>query len=113
VRTRTNKFLGTVPLMLPQNVVGMKIFTIKYRMHELINSSWIDLGLYPSDEKYFVSVYPTPLYRVFVSRGLGIEDRAIGDPIANTIREWGFETVTVGIELAVPEEEVPRKVRPM
>lgn len=58
-----------------------------------------------------MSVYPTPLYRVFVPRGLGIEDRVIGDPIANTIREWGFETVTAGIELAVPEEEVPRKVR--
>jgi hypothetical protein len=38
-----------------------------------------------------------PLHRVFLSRGLLIEDRAIGDPIAEMIREWGFETVTVGI----------------
>lgn len=27
------------------------------------------------------------------------------------IREWGFETVTVGIEVKVPEEQVPVKVK--
>jgi len=26
------------------------------------------------------------------------------------IREWGFETVTVGVEVKVPEEEVARTV---
>ena len=35
----------------------------------------------------------------------------IGDPIVEMIKEWGFETVTVGIEVKVPEEEVPQKVR--
>jgi len=56
-------------------------------------------------------VYPTPFYRVFVSRGLSVEDRAIGDPIVEIIREWGFETVTVGIEVKVPDNQVPQAVR--
>jgi len=80
-------------------------------MHEYINNQWVDLGYYSSENQYFISVYPTPLYRVFVSRGLSAEDRAIGDPIAEMIREWGFETVTVGVEVEVPEEQIPTKVK--
>lgn len=108
---RGNKFLGNVRLLLPKNVVGRKIFTIKYRMYEYINNNWVNLGYYQSDKQYFISVYPTPFYRVFISRGLSVEDRAIGDPMAEMIREWGFETVTIGIEVKVPDEQVPQKVR--
>ncbi|MCD6146147.1 MAG: hypothetical protein J7J03_07100 [Methanosarcinales archaeon] len=35
----------------------------------------------------------------------------IGDPIAEMIREWCFETVTVGIEVTVPDEQVPSQIR--
>ena len=80
-------------------------------MYEYINNSWIDLGSYMSEKQYFINVYPRPFYKVFVSRGLSTEDRMIGDPIAEMIREWGFETVTVGIEVKVPEEQVPIKVK--
>jgi len=108
---RVNTFLGNVRLLLPENVVGRKIFTIKYRMHEYVNNNWIDLGYYQSDKQYFISVYPKPFYRVFVSRGLSYEDRAIGDPIVRMMREWGFETVTVGIEVKVPDEQVPQRIK--
>jgi len=108
---RANKFIGKVRLSLPKNVVGRKIFIIRYRMYEYIGNKWVDLGYYQSDKQYFISVYPRPFYRVFVSRGLRIEDRAIGDPIAEMIREWGIKTVTVGIEVKVPDEQVPQKVR--
>lgn len=111
VAPRKNKFLGTVSLLLPEKVVGRKIFTLKYQMYEYINNEWIDLGFYPSDKQYFISVYPKPFYRAFVSRGLRSEDRAIGDPIAEMIREWGFETITVGIEVKVPEEQVPVRTK--
>jgi len=111
VAPRENKFLGNVWLSLPKNVVGRKIFTLEYHLHEYIYENWIDLGSYSSDKQYFVSVYPTPLYKVFISRGLLTEDKAVGDPIAEMIREWGFETVTVGIEVKVPEEQAPTKVR--
>lgn len=111
ISPRENKFLGNVWLSLPKSVVGRKIFTLKYRLQEYINNNWVDLGFYSSDRQYFISVYPAPLYRAFVVRGLSTEDRAIGDPIAEMIREWGFETVTVGIEVKVPEEQVPLQVR--
>lgn len=108
---RTNKFLGTVNLLLPENVVGTKIFRLTYGMHEWINDDWVDLGFYPSDAQYFINIYPRPFYRVFVSRGLRTEDRIIGNPIAEMIREWGLETVTVGIEVKVPDEQVPSQIR--
>lgn len=111
VPPRTNTFLGNVNLSLPENVVGRKIFRLKYRMYECIDNNWVDLGFYQPDKRYFISIYPRPLYRVFVSRGLRIEDRVIGDPIAEVIREWGFETITVGIEIKVPEEQIPSQVR--
>ena len=110
VPPRINKFLGNVNPSLPENVVGRKVFRLKYRMYEYINN-WVDLGSYQSNKQYFISIYPRPFYRVFVSRGLRIEDRAMGDPIAQMIREWGFETVTVGIETKVPEQQVPLQVR--
>jgi hypothetical protein len=111
ISPRANKFLGSVSLQLPKNIVGRKIFKLKYRMYEYIDGSWVDLGSYPSDKQYFISVYPRPFYRVFLSRGLRMEDRAIGDSIAEMVREWGFETVTVGIEVKVPEEQVAETVR--
>jgi len=96
---------------LPGNVVGRKLFALNYHLHEFINNSWVDLGTYSSEKQYFISIYPTPFYRVFVSRGLSTEDKAIGNPIAETIREWGFETATVGVEVKAPEEQVPTKTR--
>ncbi len=110
VPPKTNKFLGNVDLLLPQNIVGRKIFRLKYRMYEYTND-WVDLGFHESDKRYFISLYPRPFYTVFVSRGLRIEDRAIGDPIGQMVKEWGFETVTVGIETKVPEEQVPSQVK--
>jgi len=108
---RTTKFLGRVRLQIPRNVVGRRIFTIKYCMYEYINNSWVNIGCYRSNKQYFISIYPKPLYRVFVSRGLHVEDRVIGDPIVEMIKEWGFETVTVGVEVKVPEELVAQKVK--
>jgi len=111
VPPRENKFLGNISLSLPINIVGRKLFTFSYLMQEYINDNWIDLGFYQSDKQYFISVYPTPFYKVFVLRGLIAEDRAIGDSIAELIREWGFETITVGIEVKVPEEQVPMRIK--
>lgn len=108
---KTNKFLGTVNLLLPEDVVGTKIFELTYGMYEWINNGWVDLDFYQSDAQYFINIYPRPFYRVFVSRGLRTEDRIIGNPIAEMIREWGLETVTVGIEVKVPDEQVPLQIK--
>jgi len=111
VSPRENRFLGNIRLLLPSSVVGRKNFVVRYHMHEYINDQWVDLGSYTSDRQYFISIFPTPMHRVFLSRGLLTEDRAVGDPIAEMIREWGFETITVGIEVKVPEEQVSTKAR--
>ena len=104
-------FLGRAPLELPADAVGTKTFSFQYRMHQLNGNSWIDIGSYHSERPYFISVYPFPFYNVFVSRGIGIADRAIGDPIVEMVREWGFQTTTVGVEIEVAEDQVPRAVR--
>ena len=104
------QFLGGVSIELPEDVVGIKTFELKYNIHEFVNSNGIDLGSYVSN-CYSISICPSPLYKVFVSRGLWIEDRMIGDPIAHMIREWGFNTVTIGIEVLVQNHEVSEKVK--
>jgi len=108
---RTNRYLGNVQLLLPVEVVGRKIFNVRYHMYEYIYPDWFDLGSYQSEREFFVSIYPIPYYRVFVSRGLSIEDRTVGDPIVETIREWGFQTITVGVEIQVPDEQVASVVK--
>jgi hypothetical protein len=103
-------FLGSSSLCVPDSIVGRKIFNITYRAHWFINNNWVDQG-YFTTKPFFISVYPRPYYNVFLSRGIHIEDRVVGDPIANMIREWGFYTTTVGIEVLVPNEEVPSRIR--
>lgn len=111
VAPREDRFLGNIRITLPKNVIGRQLFTLKYHLHELVNNNWVDLGTFSSEKQYFISIYPKPLYGVFVSRGLLVEDRAIGNPIAETVREWGFKTVTVGIEVDVPEEQVLMRIK--
>ncbi len=106
-----NTPLGNVYISIPKNVVGMTIFTINYHIYEFKNNNWIDLGDIPSKNQYFINVYPKPFYKVFISRGLRVEDRAIGDPITEMIKEWGFDTVTVGIEIKVPDNQVPQAIK--
>lgn len=104
-------FLGTMHFTLPADVVGTKTFLVRYRMHAYSGRSWTDLGSSQADSPYFISVYPSPWYRVFVSRGLGVEDRTVGDPIVEMVKEWGFETETVGIPTPIPDDQVPLAVR--
>lgn len=111
VGPRTTAFLGSLNLNLPANVVGRKIFSFNYAINEYIRNYWVNLGSYQSDLSYFISVYPQPLYSVFVSRGLHLEDRVVGDPLTEMIREWGINTVTVGVEVQVPESQVAQAVR--
>ncbi len=42
VAPKSNRFLGSTRLLLPKNVVGRKLFTIKYRMYEYVQGIWID-----------------------------------------------------------------------
>ncbi len=104
-------WLGTVRLNLPGGIVGTKVFTLDCRIYEFVGAYWADLGWYRMPGQGFINVYPLPQYRVFVSRGIRVEDRVIGDPIAEAIREWGLATVTVGIEAEAADGNIPAAVR--
>jgi hypothetical protein len=110
IQPRRNVYVGSARIQIPSNVVGRRLFTIRYYIYEYINGTWIDLNYYKHGW-YFINIYPRPLYRVFISRGIRGEDRIIGDYIVEKVKEWGFETVTVGVEIIVPEEQVPMRVR--
>jgi hypothetical protein len=108
---QTNTLMGRINLALPAHVVGQKVFKLKYRTHEYVSGNWSDLGIHSAPSGFWIGIYPSPLYTAFLSRGLRIEDRVIGDSIAEMIREWGFNTVTIGIEVHASEHEVDIKVR--
>lgn len=108
-------FLGTMNLALPDYPVSNAIFKIIYEVFEYTGNGpvngWVNLGIYETDPKYFINILPTPFYKVYVSRGLSIDDRAIGDRIVQTLREWGIVDVTVGINPTVPNNEVPTMIK--
>lgn len=41
-------------------------------------------------KKFLLNMYVSPLYKVFISKNLRIEGRAIDDLIVKMIKEWGF-----------------------
>jgi len=102
--------LGKCSLSIPNIIVGIQTYRLRYHIYEYVNNIWVDRGTFHSNQSYYLYVY-SKIYRVFVSRGLTVEDRAIGDQIVEIIKRFGFETVTVGIEKQVPNEEVPQMIR--
>ena len=111
IQPMITNFLGSSNLYIPGFIAGRKCFNIRCRVYKSINNNWFDLGYHITTGPVFISIYPTPFYKVFLSRGIHLEDRIVGDPLAHMIREWGFQTTTVGIEVIVPKEEVPSRIR--
>jgi hypothetical protein len=87
IKPGQDEYLGCARIKIPENIVGRRLFTLRYRVYEYVNGFWRDLGCYDSDKQYFVSIYPRPLYRVFVSRSIHEEDGWILNPIVEMIRE--------------------------
>lgn len=102
-------FLGSVSLELPQNRVGSQKFNVKYKVHELLNQNWVPRPTYVTPH-FIINIFSTPTYKIFLSRGIRREDRMIGDPIAQMLLEWGCDPVTVGIDIHVPDSEVPSEI---
>jgi hypothetical protein len=112
IRPGCREFLGTVYFIMPFDVVGIKTFNFRYMLYvyDEVSKTWI---LFPNQrtDRFILSIYPKPYYNVFLSRGIRIEDRVVGDRIAQMIREWGFNTITVGIEVTVSDCQVAYEVR--
>ena len=53
----------------------------------------------------------TTRYIAFVSRGISDEDRIVGDRISHRIKQWNFDTRTVGIEVRSSGHNTSSKIR--
>lgn len=113
IPARSNRFVSNIRFEIPKTVVGQRRYDLNYHLYEFdeLSQSWIDLGSTRDDQEFYVNVFPAPRYRAFVSRGLKPEDKAVGDPIVEVIREWGFDTTTVGIERLVDPNRLSPEIR--
>lgn len=99
------------PFLIPNDLIKKTSFQITYGAYQENKGKWNYLGEFFS-RCYYVQIIPKPIYSVFVSRGLDIEDRIVGDPIAQIIREWGLNTITIGIEVQEPiKRNIPERVK--
>jgi hypothetical protein len=85
---REIKCLGVWNFTLP-HLVGNRHCFIDYVVHEYTSNGWEPHPRYKKNP-IVLKIFPQPSYRVFLSRGIRIEDRQLGDPIARMIRQWGF-----------------------
>jgi len=108
------QYVSFVNFKLPENITGIVRYRVCYHLWEYdrVRNVWIDLGFKWGKLDHYVKVIPLPYYRAFVSRGIRPEDRLIGDEIVEMIKEWGFETVTVGINaFADPPERLSETIK--
>ncbi len=73
-------------------------------MHHLFVVTSSSFRLVITSFEYGINVFPLPLYQAFLSRSIRTGDRLLGDEIAEVIRDWGFDPVTVGIEVIVNDQ---------
>lgn len=97
------KVLGHIKLFLPKHYVGKVFFNFNFDVTNYINNRWVNLR--KNAIKCPINVIPNNSYNIFVSRGLSNNDRLIGDPIVDIIQKWNINTITVGIEIKVPDNE--------
>jgi hypothetical protein len=97
---RNNFFLTSVAFDIPKTKAGTILYSMGVDLHEYDGKYgiWNKLPTWWSDRKFFIKSIPLPYFKAFVSRGIKPEDRLISDPIVEMIKEWGFNTITVGIE---------------
>jgi len=100
VAPRANLYLSLFTFEIPKLIAGIVRYRVCYHLWEYdsLRRSWTDLGKSWSESNHYIKALPLPYYRAFVSRGVPPEDRVVGDQIVDMVREWGFETYTVGIE---------------
>jgi len=108
------QYISLTNFKLPERVAGIVRYRVCYHLWEYdkIRNGWIDLGFKWGKLDHYIKVIPFPYYRAFVSRGIRPEDRLVGDEIVEMISEWGFETITVGIDVfAEPPQELSETIR--
>lgn len=99
----TRCFLASVNLQLPINLTGQQLLGFKLSTWQFdgLDQKWKHSGLIETNGYHSFWMLPSPRYKAFVSRSNRDYDKPIVEPIVRMIQEWGFETVTVGINIMV------------
>jgi len=113
VPPNSTRLISGIDFNIPNNVAGQSIYRVYYHLYEYDKTSdeLYDLGERWSDEKYFINVFPTPLFRAFVTRSLAPEDRITGDETIRILQEWGFNTKTVEFKTKQPDHVLRNIIR--
>lgn len=106
-------FLNYISIQIPESATREQ--NLRFGLTTWIwNASlkkWIPLGDIYADKDYKINITPYPIYKAFISRSNRSEDIPIVEPIIEMIRNWGFETKTVGINIFTKEsEKIPNKI---
>lgn len=109
VRPGSKELCCAERLSIPKNAVGQLTYRIKYQIRHWNGTSWVTEER--TSESHLINSYPRPWYSIFLSRGLTPEDRAIGDPVVEMLREWALEPHTVGVDIKVDDAQVPEAIR--
>jgi len=110
---RFMKFLKCISIPIPESETGVQ--KLRFGLNTWIwkenIKKWISLGDIYTDKDYEINITPYPIYKAFISRSNRIEDTPIVEPIVGMIRNWGFETKTVGINIFAKEsKKIPHEI---
>lgn len=108
-----NFFLTSLRFDVPKTRAGMIMYSVGVDLQEYneVHKTWNKLPTWWTDRKFFIKSMPTPYFKAFISRGIRPEDKVVSDPIVEMIKEWGFETVTVGIEKIADRDLIDETVK--
>ncbi|MEM3693012.1 MAG: hypothetical protein QXI39_03210 [Candidatus Bathyarchaeia archaeon] len=91
-------YVGSFDFQVPSNVVGTRRFKFGVEEQKWTGYAWTSPGLSWSEEKE-IKIEPLVKYQAFVSRSIHQVDKPVADPFHCLISKWGFETVTVGLNV--------------
>jgi hypothetical protein len=111
VQPGETKEVASIRAQLPSDVAGDFQYNIGMTINYHVNNQWMPPEARTWATARVLQIRPAEILPAFVSRGVRAEDRQIGDPLVCVARDWGLEPRTVGVEITVPDEQVPDRVR--
>jgi hypothetical protein len=102
--------LGQRVLLFPSSVVGTRRFDVSLRAYPAsrpISSPGIE---WRTEMGYYLNLWPTPRYRVFVSRSFALTDEHIAAPFLQALKRWGLDPIRWAPNAVAPAA-VPYAVR--
>jgi len=110
---KRNFFLTSISFNVPQEKAGQLVYAIGLELQHYDQSlnTWSKLETWWTKKEFFINSIPLPYFKAFISRGVRPEDRVTTDPIAEMIKDWGFQTTTIGIERMVDTESIDEEIK--